>query len=334
LSLPKGKTAADVGNPQAYVDAALAAPKPDAIDIKNVPRRGNTLAEIDTEAERKKHYFDTTTDAVKKTNEARIKDAENTKITAEMANKVKPQLDELQAITQNPLMQFGEGAMNSVAAKKKAIAYDAAVGETYLDPKVRAEYKESARLYEQFNKVVNGLSLQSLRTLLPPNPGQIRNMEIKIIQEALPQALLTRGGTEKITTLLQRLNDRAIIENKMMMEFTEKNGGIPDQRITKAIADFQDNNPILNDKEIAELSTPGASSTPTSKLPEGPPFNPRDLLPRILGGRSRSQEAPAPQAPALQQPPEMRLPFGSGPVQGSAPTPPTEYEITPRKKRS
>lgn len=109
--------------------------------------------------------------------------------------------------------------------------------------------KSGGEANQVFNKNIALQTLESLRTVLGPGAGQFRNTEINLLGNALGNATLTPEANKVVMNMVDKLNDRVILYDKMATNWAEKHGSL-DQRFYKALQKYDDDHKIFTPEEF------------------------------------------------------------------------------------
>lgn len=136
-----------------------------------------------------------------------------------------------------------------------------------------------------FAKIIAGSVLQSLRQMLGPNAGQFRVQELKLLEQAYGNENLSLEGNKVVMSLIDKLNDRAILTNRMANEYRKTHGGTIDANFNSMLDQFAEDHPAFRPEDYDKLENIASTGSPNPpKEPGGPIETPPPASPGGFGG--------------------------------------------------
>lgn len=196
------------------------------------------------------------------------------------ADLMKPQLKIAKALANSGGLEQGPFARTITEARGALQEIAKATGHPEI-----ADWAGGAAPNQVFTKIISGSMLQSLRSFIGPNAGQFRNVEIALLEKAFGNQNLTPEANQAVMEMIDRLNDRVSLIDKMAIDYKRHRGSL-DDNFNYATKQLQENNPIYSKKEIDKLddliskkdesAKPAAQPAPPSKgfFPQSTPVDP------------------------------------------------------------
>lgn len=126
---------------------------------------------------------------------------------------------------------------------------------------------EKAAPNEVFAKVISGSVLQSLRSMLGPNSGQFRVQELKLLEQAYGNPNLSLEGNKVVMDIIDKLNDRSIVYNKMANEYKKTHNTL-DANFLSEMDNYAEDHPAFQPEDYDKLLSIVETGSPVKEEPK------------------------------------------------------------------
>jgi len=118
-----------------------------------------------------------------------------------------------------------------------------------------------------YGKIISGSVLQSLRNMLGPNAGQFRVQELKLLEQAFGNENLSPEGNKVVMSIIDRLNDRAILTNRMANMYRTEHGGTIDSNFNDMLDRYSEDHPAIKADDYDDILHIIKTGSPSGSTP-------------------------------------------------------------------
>jgi hypothetical protein len=191
-----------------------------------------------------------------------------------ISNHLKADIKFAKELIDSPDMTFGPFAKDETAIQSMKLEFADLMdrmGYTDIAKKARSAGWNPAP-NQIYTKLMSGLVLQNLRNFLGPQSGQFRVFELQLLEKAMGNDNISKEGNKAVLEIIDRMNDRASLINKMAYAY-EKKHHLIDASFMGAVEKMQEEHPQYTTADIAKvLNNPANTTTPGSQPAPGGPI--------------------------------------------------------------
>jgi len=271
-----------------YLNAAASKPIPEV--GANVPPPD--VYDTDTNrmaawTSRQKGYENTITEIGKKYTDTYSKLADNIHDTGFQSRKQMPAIkQQIQLMDNAQRMGLEQGPLAAPITTLKSLRQETgriaeqlkASGYPVPEALTNWAHMDGGEANQVMVKNQSALTLENLRNMLGPNSGQFRVYELQLLNKALGGEEISPGAQKTVMNMVDRINDRTLLYDKMATSWEEKFGSL-DPRFREAMIRFDQDHPAFSEDEFNRFmaeswdapTVPWAPASPAGTPPASAP---------------------------------------------------------------